>query len=303
MLDLVKPVATTLLALSLIVSSSVAVLAEEGSGVGCEKKFVGAQGYVKAVQLGDKLQRYLDRKAESKDTRVVLLGRAGSDSPEQRFQKRVSNYWNYTHAGFAYRDHPAGRWSVVHMLNDCGEESSIYVEGLVNFFLDNPHEYRVVVAIPSAQVQEALEAVVLDRDMAAALYNNSRYSSVSNPFNTKRQNSNEYLLDTTTAALALDGGVKNIYTREQSKAYLLSSGLQDQVVPERVKVKGIENLGMALGFGPMNATLDDHPRSDISKGYVNMVSVGTLIKFLENIDALESTTELALRDLLRVKSK
>lgn len=291
---------TLLLCVSLVLTAG-ANAANKGSGTGCDDISIGREGYTKAIQLGSKLQRYLDRKAQTKDTRVVLLGRAGSNSPSKRFQKKVTQYWNYTHGALAYKNHPSGQWSVVHLLNDCGDQSSIYTESLMKFFLDDPFEYRVVVAIPSASIQAHLETMIIKREMATALFNNSQYSSVSNPFNVQRQNSNEYILDTLVAALAMDKGVSNIFTREQSKAYMLSAKLQPLVEPEQVKVKGIESFGMALGFGPKNATLDDHSRSERRSGSVNMVSVGTLIQFLDNSDHLVSTTELALRDISKAK--
>lgn len=283
-----------ILALSLLILFNHSInAADKGSGPGCDPIQIGQQGYIKATQLSNKLNAYLDKKVNAK---VVLLGRAGSNSPSKRFQKKVSNYWNYTHAGLAYKNHPSGGWTVVHMLNDCGEKSSIYAESLMKFFLDDPFEYRTVVAIPSVEIQQHLENIIIKRNMATALFNNSRYSSVSNPFNTQRQNSNEYILDTLTTALALNSGINNIFTREQAKDYLHGAKLKKYVVPEQVKVKGLESFGMAFGFGPKNATLEDHPRSERSNGSVNMVSVGTLIQFLDNAGHLISTAELALRD-------
>jgi hypothetical protein len=283
-----------ILALSLLILFNPSInAADKGSGPGCDPIQIGQQGYIKAIQLSHKLNAYLDKKVNAN---VVLLGRAGSNSPSTRFQKKVSNYWNYTHAGLAYKNHPSGEWTVVHMLNDCGEKSSIYAESLMKFFLDDPFEYKTVVAIPSVEIQQHLENIIIKRNMATALFNNSRYSSVSNPFNTQRQNSNEYILDTLTTALALNSGINNIFTREQAKDYLHGAKLKQYVEPEQVKVKGLESFGMAFGFGPKNATLEDHPRSERSNGSVNMVSVGTLIQFLDNTGHLISSAELALRD-------
>jgi hypothetical protein len=275
--------------------------ADKGSGTGCDEIKIGREGYTKAIQLGSKLNSYLERKTQKSNTRVVLLGRAGSNSPSERFQKKVSQYWNYTHGALAFKNYPSGQWTVIHLLNDCAEQSSIYAESIMKFFLDDPFEYRVVVAIPSEAVQASLETMIIKREMATALFNNSQYSSVSNPFNTERQNSNEYILDVLVAAIAMEKGVSNIFTREQSKAYLHATELKSFVEPEQVKVKGLESFGMALGFGPKNATLDDHPRSERSSGRINMVSVGTLIQFLDNAGHLVSTTELALRDVSKAK--
>lgn len=285
--------------LASLLSSFSAFSAEKGSGTGCKDISFGPQGYTKAAQLGDKVLSYLETMHEQNDATVALLGRIGSDSPKERFQRKVSQYWRHTHAGLAYRNHKEGKWQIVHLLNNCGKESSIYSESMMKFFLDDPYEYRAVVAIPSKGIQKALEAIIVERDMALALFNDSIYSSVSYPFNTLRQNSNEYILDTLVTALAYSKGIKNIFTREQAKSYLLENQLAELVDTEQVKVKGLESLGMALGFGPKNASLDDHPKKSRRSGKIDMVSVGTLISFLKNMDKLQSVTELSLSDVSR----
>jgi hypothetical protein len=270
--------------------------AEKGSGTACANTQMGVQGYQKAAQLSTKVLNYLEKKHARSQTKVVLLGRAGSNSPSERFRKKVSQYWNYTHGGLAYRNHPDGKWTVVHLLNDCGKTSSIYAQSMMKFFMDDPHAYRTVIGIPSMKIQNQLETIIVERNMAKVVFNNSVYSSVSNPFNTQRQNSNEYILDTLVLAYAYEQGATDIFTREQAKDYMLEHDLKKHVNAEQVKVKGLESFGMALGFGPKNATLDDHPRSERKNGTVNMVSVGTLLEFLSNTGHLQSSSELALLD-------
>ncbi len=285
-----------LLVLLYLVMPSTLYAADKGSGTGCKAISIGPQGYSKAAQLSDKVLGYLNKKHADTGAKVVLLGRIGSDSPQKRFQAKVSQYWRHTHAGLAYRNHQDGQWQIVHLLNDCGQESSIYSESMMKFFLDDPYEYKAVIAIPSMDIQDALQTMIVERDMATALFNDSVYSSVSNPFNTQRQNSNEYILDTLVTAVAYVNGTTNIFTREQAKAYMLDNELDQFVEAEEVKVKGLESLGMALGFGPSNASLEDHPKKSRRKGRINMVSVGTLIQFLANQQKLISTAELALSD-------
>lgn len=288
-----------MITLLMVFPSFTSLADNKGSGAGCGTTVMGPQGYQKAAQLAAKVLDYLEDKYQTQGTKVVLLGRAGSASPASRFVKRVSEYWHYTHAGLAYRNHADGRWTIVHLLNDCGKQSNIYAQSLMKFFLDDPFEYRVVIGIPEEQLQEQLELLIVERNMATALFNNSVYSSVSNPFNTKRQNSNEYILDTLILAQAYQNGVNNLFTREQAKDYMNSAELKRYIEPEQVKVGGLESFGMAFGFGPKNVTLDDHPRSQRKKGRVEMVSVGTLLTFLENQHKLLSTAELALSQVSR----
>jgi len=285
----------------LVCVSFIGHAAGNGSGTGCGNTKMGPQGYQKAAQMSEKVLNYLEKKHAESQTKVVILGRAGSNSPSERFQKKVSQYWNYTHAGLAYRNHPAGKWTIVHLLNDCGKTSSIYAQSMMKFFLDDPYAYRTVIGIPSLEIQNQLETIIVERNMAKAVFNNSVYSSVSNPFNTQRQNSNEYILDTLVLAYAYGQGTTDIFTREQAKDYMLKHDLRKHVIAEQVKVNGLESFGMALGFGPKNATLDDHPRSERKNGTVNMVSVGTLLEFLSNIGQLQSSSELALLNNSKVQ--
>lgn len=64
------------------------------------------------------------------DAPVALIARVGTDLSKQGTV--------YSHAGFAVRDHAEGRWTVVHLLNECGSDrSGLYAQGLVNFFADD----------------------------------------------------------------------------------------------------------------------------------------------------------------------
>ena len=137
---------------------------------------------------------------ENSGAQVALLGRAGSDAPQKRFVKKI-NFWNYTHGGLVYRGHPDGEWTAVHLLNTCGEKSEVFSQSLTEFYLDNPFEYRTVAAIPSPRLQAALEELIIRRGLAER-YHGDVYSSISYPFSLARQNSNEYVLDTLSAALA-----------------------------------------------------------------------------------------------------
>ena len=196
---------------------------DKGSGTACENTQMGPHGYQKAAQMSEKVLNYLEKKHAKSQTKVVLLGRAGSNSPSERFQKKVSQYWNYTHAGLAYRNHPDGMWTIIHLLNDCGKTSSIYAQSMMKFFMDDPYAYRTVIGIPSIDIQNQLETIIIQRNMSKAMFNNSVYSSVSNPFNTQRQNSNEYILDTLVLAYAYEQG-------DLSRVYPIARGAAPMMV-------------------------------------------------------------------------
>lgn len=257
----------------------------------CPLVRMGAEGHRKAAQLAAKVLAHL----QTTDAKVALLGRAGSDSPQNRFGKKIG-FWNYTHAGIAYRNHPAGEWTVAHLLNICGEKSGVFEESFLKFYLDNPHEYRAVAAIPSAPMQDALEELIVRQNAAAGYRNGSIYSSISYPFSTARQNSNEYILDTLAAALAGIEGT-TILTRENAKEYFLSSAHRDQFPVEIINTNFWETLGASFGLGPGNATLEDHTPAERAAGKFKFVSVGALIQFLDNLGMLQDAREFALRDI------
>src|SRR5687768_249422 len=67
---------------------------------------------------------------EQSDAPVALIARVGTDLSKQGLV--------YSHVGFALRDHADGRWTVLHLLNECGtDRSSLHAQGLVNFFADD----------------------------------------------------------------------------------------------------------------------------------------------------------------------
>lgn len=266
----------------------------KGSGLGCNDIKMGPEGVQKAAQLATKLEQDLEQRRLANGTNVVMLARVGSNSPVERFKARVSDYWRHTHAALASHSDENG-WRITHLLNSCGNQSDVYNHSLMQFFLDDPYQYRVMVAEPNLALQARLYDVLETKKMAAAYFNQSTYSSVSQPFNTQRQNSNEFILDVLVAAMAPEN---TVFTREQSKAYL-NANLKMKVRPELVEVGGLENFGISLGFGPDNATLDDHTKREIKRGELKMVSVGTLHEFLVRTDNLLASTELRLVDYHR----
>ncbi len=96
------------------------------AGRSCEEAPVHTATVANALTLATQVENLLNEK----QAEVVLIGRAGQNLT------RWGVY--YSHFGFAWRDHPKGRWTVVHQLNRCGtDRSDIFDEGLGNFFLDD----------------------------------------------------------------------------------------------------------------------------------------------------------------------
>ena len=96
----------------------------------------------KALTLAQQTRDALD----ASGAEVGLIARVGQDLSKYHLR--------YSHFGIVWRDNPAGRWMVTHELNSCGSaSSSIYNEGLGNFFLDDMFAYETLVVIPGATWQ------------------------------------------------------------------------------------------------------------------------------------------------------
>uniref|UniRef100_UPI00403F47C5 DUF2145 domain-containing protein n=1 Tax=Massilia sp. METH4 TaxID=3123041 RepID=UPI00403F47C5 len=108
----------------LLFAACLAFAAPAWAGQPCEEVPMAVTDTVKSLDLAQRTFQALD----ASGAKAVLISRAGQD---------LSKYGlRYSHMGIVVRDHAAGRWTVVHELNECGTASSgLYNEGLGNFFL------------------------------------------------------------------------------------------------------------------------------------------------------------------------
>ena len=119
------------------------------AGRTCEPYQPTALSVSKGLELGKRAFDQLD----ASGAEVALIARAGQNLGRYRLR--------WSHMGFVWRDHPDGRWTVVHELNGCGSAtSSLYDEGLGNFFLDDPFRYDAMIVIPDAETQHRLVAML-----------------------------------------------------------------------------------------------------------------------------------------------
>jgi len=173
---------------------------------------------------------------------AAVLARRGSDLSSYHFEEEVPQY---THLAIAVRE--AGEWWVHHLLNThSGPNGHLYRQPLIDFFRDDPLEYRACVMVPSRSLQRRLVAVVASR-LRDELYTPS-YSRVAYPFSKRYMNSNQWVAELVAAAQA------NAHSRDAAQAELRRRGLRPDAL---------------LGMGPMrqlasywltrNTRLDDHP--------------------------------------------
>ena len=124
---------------------SLALAGAAHAGRSCEEKPTDAATLVKSMDLAQKTLQALDQSG----AQVALVARAGQDLSKYNVR--------YSHMALAWRDHPKGRWLVVHELNECGTaQSSLYNEGLGNFFMDDVFMYETLILVPSQEIQQQL---------------------------------------------------------------------------------------------------------------------------------------------------
>lgn len=212
----------------------------------------------KGLELGKRALDTLD----ASGAEVALIARAGQDLT--RYHLR------YSHMGFVWRDHPDGRWTVIHELNDCGAATSaIFDEGLGNFFLDDPFRYEALLMIPDVATQRRLVALL--RSGLPAEMHDAHYNVVAYPFSTRYQNSNQWVLELMATVMADDPLVDG---RDSAQQWLKSHGY----VPTTLDVPAMTRLGADLFRA--NVAFDDHPFDRRMAGQIDAVTVESVVTFV-----------------------
>ena len=242
------------------------------AGGACTEVPPTAESVRKGLQLASNTFQALEASGE----RLALIGRVGSDLSKYKLR--------YSHMGFVWRDHPKGRWSVVHMLNQCGTaNSALFDEGLGNFFNDDPFAYEALLLFPSPEYQERVIRA-LGTALPAGMYSTG-YSMVAYPWSTRYQNSNQWLLEVLAGALAPEGSVRN---RGQAQSWLKQAGYQ----PTQLRVGAFERLGARLFRA--NIAFDDHPMELRFSDQIHTVTVDSIANFVRRLDPGARTEVLRL---------
>lgn len=228
------------------------------AGRPCEVKPTTVSTFISAMNLAEKTRLALE---ESK-AQVALIARVGQDLSKYRVR--------YSHMAYVWRDHPKGRWLVVHQLNQCGTaQSGMYEQGLGNFFLDGMHAYEAMIVIPSPQAQARIVAM-LSSDMPLRLHTPS-YNMLSYAFSTRYQNSNQWVLETYAAAVASDVRVSN---RREALAWARLAGYS----PQTISLPATTRLGARMFSA--NVAFDDHPMGRRMSGNIDTVTVESVFNFV-----------------------
>jgi len=216
----------------------------------------------KALTLAHRVVGVLEKSGAD----VALIARAGQD---------LSRYGlRYSHLGIVWRDHPNGRWAVVHQLNLCGTaESALFAEGLGVFFLDEMHAYDALIHVPGPKTRKEL-VQALSSDLPRTLHG-LPYNMVSYAYSTRYQNSNQWVLETLAGAFL---GTADVITRARSQEWLRQQGYQ----PITLQIDALTRLGGRMFRA--NIAFDDHPFDRRMAGQIDTVTVESVYRFLERRD-------------------
>ncbi|MFZ4875455.1 DUF2145 domain-containing protein [Janthinobacterium sp. Mn2066] len=233
------------------------------AGRSCEEKPSDADTVIKSMDLANKTLQALD----ASGAQVALLSRIGQDLSKYNLR--------YSHMALAWRDHPKGRWLVVHELNQCGTaESSLFNEGLGNFFMSDVFMYEALITIPNQATQQQL-ARILASNTPKRLHE-AHYNMLAYPFSTKYQNSNQWILETLAAASNEPGKIE---TRAEAQSWLRSANY----LPQTLDIPATTRLGGRMFRA--NIAFDDHPFDRRMGGKIDVVTVDSITRFVRQREA------------------
>jgi hypothetical protein len=272
------------------------------AGTPCTETPPDAQSIARAMTLADHVQRSLD----ASGAQVVLLARAGQDLRKYglTYSHLAFAYRETVPAAPAPIPVPAPLpalaamgdpvaiataesnappapasaaprtvWRIAHKLNQCGTaDSAVYRQGLGQFFMDTPFEYRAAYVVLDPEVQAALLPVLRD-DIRLVQWHTSPYSVVAYPWSTLYQQSNQWALE--TLAGALDPAAS---TRARAQAWLRLHDYQ----PTVLHLDAFTRLGARMTKA--NVAFDDHPNSQRFSDHIATVTVDSMFSWLRRTD-------------------
>ena len=239
------------------------------AGTNCSEHTASAREFADASESARRVYAAL----EQSDAPVALLARSGTDLGKYGL--------HYSHVAFVVRDHPDGRWTVVHLLNRCGtDHSSLYAQGLVNFFLDDlvNQDARIVWLQP--QVATRLAALLQSPQLFAL--HNPHYNVIARFDSSRTQNSTAWVLDVLDAARLPES---SLVTRADAQALERREGFR----PDLIHISyGKRILG---GLFSANTDFSDHPVATRLSGEYPVVTVRSIFRFLEQRQLEKATRE------------
>ena len=221
------------------------------------------QALAQGLALGERVRDQLERSGAS----AALVARVGLNLGE--FGQR------YTHMGVAVRDHVRRRWQVLHLFNPCGKaESEISVQPLEQFYEVDLFAYEALVATPSYALQAAMREVFMNPATTRALHK-PVYNMIAHPFNTRFQNSNQWILEMLALTLDRSGGIRD---RSAAQAWLQRAGFE----PGTIRISNLRRTGARLFSA--HVSFSDHTQEEYEKQTYQVITVDSIVRFLAGQD-------------------
>jgi len=239
------------------------------AGTQCSEKTANPQALATASASAQRILKAL----EKNNAQVALLARHGTDLKKYGL--------HYSHAGFIVRDHPDGRWTVVHLLNECGSSrSNIYAQGLVNFFLDDlkSQDARIVWLKPA--LAERLSKLLTTQ--AATSVFDPDYNVIARYDSRQYQNSTAWVLDMLSAAQL---PALNPPRRENAQSLQKAQGF----IPDVIHIDYSQRI--LGGLFSANTVFTDHSVGARLSGEYKVVTVRSIFRYLDQLDAIEQQWE------------
>lgn len=220
----------------------------------------------KAVNINDILN--------NTQAKVVLIARVGQDLSKYNLK--------YSHVAFAYKSPDEQTWQVYHELNSCGsDQSSLYIEGLANFFLDDMVSYDSKIFVPSEKLQNHLYELLTSQKEQLKVLHENHYNMLAYPFSTKYQNSNQWVLE--VLAKSLDNSINS---REQAQLLLKNMNYKATTL----ELGTMTRLGARMFKA--NIAFDGQPFDRRMAGHIDTITVDSVYNFIAQQDTQGKFVEL-----------
>ncbi len=188
---------------------------------------------------------------------------------------------HYSHVGFVVRDHRDGPWTVVHLLNECGSaQSSLYAQGLVNFFLDDLRSQDTRIVWLKPELSERL-SIMLKSSSASAVFDPD-YNVIARYDSKQYQNSTAWVLDMLAAAQ-----LPPVSSPRRSNAQAMQKA--QGFLPDIIHIDYSQRI--LGGLFSANTVFTDHSVGARLSGEYKVVTVRSILRHLQSLGAIDQQWE------------
>lgn len=227
--------------------------------------------------LASRQAAFLNHQLNRINAEVVLISRVGTNLAKYGI--------HYSHVGFAVKNFSGrkNKWTIIHLLNNCGTRySSIYAQGLMNYFMDDLYNMDYQITILKPILAQKLNKTL--RTSLVGKMHNRRYNMIAYPFSRSYQNSNQWVLE------FIEATESNLTSQKMVQIELIKKGFK----PSVIYTDSFSKLGATI-FGS-TIIFDDHPINEQSSNHYSVVTVDSIIRYLnkqrklvKNIDHRDHT--------------